>query len=293
MHVLVAGAGVLGRELMRGLVDRGHEVTGLALRDREFDGLNRERIRCVTGDVTRPETLQGLCAGVDVVVSCIGITRISSRLKHRDVDYQGNLNLLNAAEDAGVGKFVIVSPEGVTTGQNAAPLLEARHAFEAVLSSRKLDWVIVHSGGFFSDLAEMAKLAKKAPIFLIGNGQTQFTPIAVEDLAVLVADSVGSARNEKVHVGGPETLSWNEIAKLLFTPWGLKPRVYHVPAWVCHTVLALIGPFSPRYYAMGRLIVFMSTTQLATPTRGKTRLADYLNSKLGAELDRNATSKPG
>ena len=58
MRVLVAGAGVLGRELMCGLVERGHEVTGLALRDREFDGLNREKIRCLTGDVTCPAAVR-------------------------------------------------------------------------------------------------------------------------------------------------------------------------------------------------------------------------------------------
>jgi nucleoside-diphosphate-sugar epimerase len=42
-----------------------------------------------------PDTLKGICDGIDVVISSIGITRQKDGLKYMDVDYQGNKNLLD------------------------------------------------------------------------------------------------------------------------------------------------------------------------------------------------------
>lgn len=280
MHVLVAGAGILGRELIHVLLEQQHEVTAMALDKQELAGFNHPSLTCISGDVTKPDTIAGICKNVAAVVSCIGITRIRGTLTHDSVDYQGNLNLLREAERAGVKKFAIVSPEGVQRGRKLAPLLEARQKFEVKLTFSSIGWIVIHAGGFFSDLAEMAKMARTSPMFAIGNGETTFTPIAVADLALFVADSLKGAGNKKLHVGGPETMTWNQILALCFNHWGAKPRIVHVPAWICRVMLVLIRPFSAKYYAMGRLLVFMSTTELPTPTLGKERLADYFSRQL-------------
>src|SRR5262245_25595109 len=62
---------------------------------------------CV-GEVTRPETLRGLCDGIEVVFSSIGITRQAGKASYTQVDYQGNKNLLDLALAASVRKFVYV-----------------------------------------------------------------------------------------------------------------------------------------------------------------------------------------
>ena len=49
------------------------------------------------GEVTKPETLNKICDGIDVVISSIGITRQKDGLTYMDVDYQGNKNLLDLA----------------------------------------------------------------------------------------------------------------------------------------------------------------------------------------------------
>lgn len=280
MHVLVAGAGILGRELIRVLLGEGHEVTALALNEREFNGLAHSRLHCKVMNVTRPETLSGAAAGVDAVISCIGITRVNGRVTHRAVDYQGNLNLLMEAKAAGVKLFAIVSPEGVEAGRDKAPLLEARYMFEKVLMGSGINWLIVHSGGFFADLAEVAKMVRKSPMFVIGSGTNRFTPIAVADLASIIAEEIKTAASRKIHVGGPQTLSWNDILRMCFEHWQIKPRIYHVPEWVCGLILVLIRPLSPKYYAMGRLLLFMYTHDLPTPERGTIKLKDYFRSTL-------------
>jgi len=280
MNVLVAGSGVLGRELIRLLSEQGHSVTCISLHESDFDGILKENLNCFTADVTQAETLGGICDGIDAVISCIGITRIAGRLDNMAVDYQGNLNLLRAAEQSGVEKFAIISPEGVELGAPEAPLLKARQLFEKKLRKSSLKWLIFHSGGFFEDLLEMAKMARRSPLFVIGDGKASFTPIAVADLAHIVAQGILETENEKVHAGGPETLSWNRICEICFENFELKPRILHFPQNACRILLPLVRLFSKRYFAIGKLLLFMYTNNLPTPNSGKVFLKDYLRENL-------------
>jgi len=117
-RVLVAGAtGYLGRFVVYEFNRRGHwvralarnpnklEETGPFLEPAVIDQVNE----VFTGQVTRPETLQGLCDDVDIVFSSIGITRQKDKLTYREVDYQGNKNILNIALAGPVKKFIYVS----------------------------------------------------------------------------------------------------------------------------------------------------------------------------------------
>lgn len=61
------------------------------------------------GEVTQPETLQGVCDDVDIVFSSIGITRQKDGVTFKHVDYQGNKNLLHQAKASSVKKFIFVS----------------------------------------------------------------------------------------------------------------------------------------------------------------------------------------
>jgi hypothetical protein len=92
---------------------------------------------------------------------------------------------------------------------------------------------------------------------------------------VMVEDSLAKS-NTEVEIGGPEDMSWNEICLTCFAHYGTKPRIVHIPAWSCQLILPLLRLFSPANYAMGKLVLFMSTHDLPTEKRGKLRFADYL-----------------
>lgn len=276
MNVLIAGTGILGRNLIDLYLKRGDTVRALAYSQKEFQGLEHENLSTVTCDVTRPETLAGVCDGMDSVISCIGITRIKGNLTHMDVDFQGNVNLLREAEKAGIKKFGFISPAGVDEGKDAVPLLKAKYLFESKLKRSAIDWLIFRSGGFFSDLKEMGQMAKKGSMFVIGNGRNHFTPIDVRDLATVMVEDMGSHSNQIIDVGGPEDMSWNQICQTCFEHVGKKPCILKFPQWLCELFLAMLRPFSKSLYAMGKLIVFMSTIDLPTEKRGQLTFADYL-----------------
>lgn len=283
MHVFIAGAGgPLGRQLIDGYLKRDLQVTAMSYNKKDFAGLYHPRLTTLQCDVTKPGQLEGMCKGVDMLVSCLGITRMRSRMTHMDVDYQGNLNLLKECERQGVRKFAFITPVGAEHGgEHGVPLLEAKHLFKKELRSSGLEWLIFRSGGFYSDLAELGKMAAKGTMFIIGPGTYVSTPVDVLDVArVMVEDSLAK-RNTVVEIGGPEDMSWNDICKTCFDHYGKPPRLVHIPVWLCQAPLPFLKVFSPSNYAMGKLILYMSTHDLPTEKRGTLRFADYLSSLQG------------
>jgi len=103
--VLIAGStGYLGKFLLQECIQRGYWVRALA---RSIDKLDDVR-DCVddvfVGEATNPDTLQGLCEGIDVVISALGVasSRTNETISLDDVDYGGNSNILKQAVEAGV-----------------------------------------------------------------------------------------------------------------------------------------------------------------------------------------------
>src|SRR5262245_46341105 len=112
MNVLVAGAtGHLGKEVVKELQRRGHRVRALVRR--KNPEVMSTGLEAVVADLTKPQSLQGVCDGMDWVFSCAGasmdVNNFSDRASFYDVDYQGNNNLLQEAQRAGVKKFAYVS----------------------------------------------------------------------------------------------------------------------------------------------------------------------------------------
>ncbi len=276
MNVLIAGVGILGRNLCTLYLERGDHVRALAFSASEFEGMEHPHLQMVTGDVTRPETLAGLCEGMELIISCIGITRLKGNLAHIDVDYLGNVNLLREAEKAGVKKFGFISPAGVDEGKGSVPLLKAKHLFESELKRSPIEWLIFRSGGFFSDLKAMGEMAQKGSMFVIGNGHNHFTPIDARDLAEVMVEDLDTQANRVIDIGGPEDMTWNEICQTCFEHYGKKPLILKFPQGLCEFFLKVLRPFAKSSHAMGKLIVFMSTLDLPTETRGKRSFSSYL-----------------
>jgi len=163
-RVLVAGAtGYLGGFVAREFKSRGHFVRVLARRPQKLDSMEDRFDEIVEGEVTVPGSIQGICGGVDAVFSSVGITRQKDNLTFRDVDYQGNLNLLDVAVKAGVKKFIYVS---VLNGPSLRHLdiVKAHEDFVDELRTSGLDYTIVRPTGYFSDMEEFLTMAANAAI---------------------------------------------------------------------------------------------------------------------------------
>ena len=109
-RAFVAGAtGYLGEFLVSEFMRRGYHVDALSRSETGAKRLAERGANPVVAQATVPASLVGHFKHVDIVVSALGITRQKDGLSYEDVDYQANLNLLRAAEQAGVERFVYVS----------------------------------------------------------------------------------------------------------------------------------------------------------------------------------------
>ena len=266
-RVLVAGAtGYLGGFVSQELKVRGHFVRALTRSSNKLDDLRELLDEIVVGEVTRPETLEHVCDGIDVVFSSVGITSQKDRLTFHDVDYQGNKNLLEVAVKAGVKKFIYVS---VFNGPNLPHLdiVKAHEDFVDTLKASGINYAVLRPTGFFSDMGEFLEMAKKGRVYLIGRGSNKVNPIHGADLAVSCVDAIEGEKQE-IDVGGPELLTYREIAELAFQSLGKPARITVVPVWIMKLAIAVTKLFSKH---QGELLAFFTTamtSDVVAPTTG-------------------------
>lgn len=266
-RILVAGAtGYLGGFVAWEFKDRGWFVRALARTPEKLDHLTDSADEVIQGQVTRPETLDGVCDGMDVVFSSVGITRQKDGLTFWDVDYQGNKNLLETALQAGVQKFIYIS---VFNGPQLPHLdiVRAHEEFVELLKGSGIDYTVVRPTGYFSDLGELLDMARKGRVYLFGDGRSRMNPIHGADLAVSCADAVDQS-NTEIDVGGPQTLTWEEMAGLAFETLRRPVRITRIPGWMMGLVVWLVRLFNRHQGELMAFFATMATTDVVAPVAG-------------------------
>ena len=239
MKVVLAGAfGKLGSDILRALVRDGHDVLAVDMVLRELDGIEGSYEKKQV-DVTKPEQLAGLCEGADAVITTVGLTRTSAEVTNYDIDYQGNLNLLNEAKRAGVKKFAYVS---VLKADKApkVPMLHAKYLLEEALKASGIDYVIFRPTGYFYDIAKVFKpMIEKGEVTLLGKKPVSANVIDTTDLADFMLLHLND-KNVTYDIGGTETYTYEQIARMFFAAAGKEPVIKHAPPFL-FDVLAFIN----------------------------------------------------
>ena len=273
--VLVAGAtGYLGKYVVKEFKKQGYWVRVLTRSSEKITSIREFIDEIFVGEVTKPDSLNGICKDIDVVFSSIGITKQKDGLTYKDVDYQANKNLLNVAIKEGVKKFIYVS---VFNARRLCHLkiVEAKELFVDELKKSNIESIVIRPNGFFSDMTEFFNMAKKGRVYVFGDGNYKGNPIHGADLATVCVDSVISNKQD-VDVGGPEILTQNEIAQIAFDVLNTKPKITHIPDWLRKLSLFLIRTLTTEK-TCGPLEFFMTVlaTDMNAPIYGEYYLRDF------------------
>lgn len=159
MRIAIAGGhGQIARLTGKQLVDAGHDVIGLIRKaeqspDLEADGITPAVISLEDADVAQ---LASVISGCDAVIFAAGGGPESGRARKWSVDLMGAVLLADAAEAAGVRRYVMVSSIGAGTPEKVDPgvfqvYLYAKGGADADLRTRDLDWTIVRPGVLTDD----------------------------------------------------------------------------------------------------------------------------------------------
>ena len=235
MRILVTGAtGFVGPSIVRRLVQDGHTVRVLEHTPGSSASLPSQE--AVAGSMTDAASLREAVEGQDAVVHLVAIL-VGRPEEFRSVMEQGTRDLLDAARDAGVGRFVLMSALGTTEEtKDLVPYYGAKWQMELDLKASGLEHVIFRPSFVFGPeggaLGQFKKIAKLAPVTpIVGPGTQRIQPIWIDDVAAYFAAAIEKpeAANRTFELGGPDMVTWNEFWSRLKRTQGARRPSLHVP----------------------------------------------------------------
>lgn len=232
MDLVVGASGSLGGRIVRELLDRGGPVRALVRDASRGPALETAGATVVPGNLKDPPSLRAACRGVDVVISTASATRRTDDTPE-NVDARGTMNLVDAAREAGVRRFVYVSTLGAAP-DSPVPAFRAKAAAEAHLRESGMDYVILQPDAFmdvwFGMLIE-APLAAGSPVTLVGESRGRHSFIAEADLAKIAAGAARrpGTRNVTLALGGPEAITFADAARAYGAALGKAITIRSVP----------------------------------------------------------------
>lgn len=153
--LVLGGTRNTGFETVKLLLDEGHDVTVMVRETSDLSNLNTTNAAIVVGDAFDVASLQSVfdAKTYDAVISTLSARPVNGQF----VGGIGNINAMNAASEAGVRRFVLVSSLGVgdslsaVTDEIAAtsmkPYFEAKGRAEARLRQGDFEYTIIRPGG--------------------------------------------------------------------------------------------------------------------------------------------------
>ncbi len=243
MKVLVTGAtGFIGPKIVHALRAQERDVRVLVRRPERGARLAGWGAELVTGDVTDPASLRAASDGCTHVIHLVALLKGSATDFHR-VMAEGTANLVRAAEDAGVERFVLMSALGTSaTSKDAVPYYAAKWEEEKAVTGSRLAYTIFRPSFVFGRdggaLQTFLRQVRYSPIVtVIGPGLQRSQPIWVDDVAAYFAHALdaASAANRTFEIGGPDVVDWNELYLAIARVLGKRRRLVHVPFGVART----------------------------------------------------------
>lgn len=259
MTVLVTGAsGYVGNNIVPKLLDRGYTVRA-QVRDMEKAkmrlGEYQDRVEFVTGDVRSRSDMEAITEGVESVIHLVAIAIEKGGATYEDVNYQGTIHVVDAAEKAGVSRFINMSQNGADSSLPYRFLKSKGKAQEYVASS-SLAWTAMRPSAIFGPQDEffnsIARLVQLTPFVypLIGGGEATFQPVSVYDVAEATVRALedDSTIGKELGLGGPEVLTMEEIEKRILEALNTERKLIDAPVSLLRpvvTVMQSVLPGSP------------------------------------------------
>jgi uncharacterized protein YbjT (DUF2867 family) len=264
MLLLTGATGLVGSALLRRLLADGASVRCL-VRDPRRLGTQRVRVQIALGDLTDPPSFRNALRGVHTVVHLAASIRDQPRGSIEELNGIATWRMVEAAQRAGVQRFVFFSVLGASTHHRARFFRAKALAEQAVRESEMRTTVFAPSivyapGDPWLTLLERLALLPVVPVS--GRGRALYQPIWAEDVAECVMAALreggdGSAENGspnesgaeegnsegspgRLELAGPETLSYNDILRLVLRSLNRRRPLLHVPTPMVSRALRML-----------------------------------------------------
>jgi uncharacterized protein YbjT (DUF2867 family) len=272
--MVVGASGQLGARCCEQLLAGGRSVVGMVRAPERARDLAASGVELVRADLAADDSLVPALQGVETLI----VTANSAAPRGGDdpeAVQRGLLRLTEDARTAGVRRVVLVSvPE--TAYDSSSPVFRGKRALEARLRGASYEHVILRFPPFMEAWLALvgssiplrgekhATIGRPSPflqsfrkatgslvehrgVMLVpGSGRIRNAFITVDDVAHACVEAVvrPDAANNTYEIGGPEVLSWSDVAGIYGDVLGRRVRVLATPAPVYAVAAKALAPFS-------------------------------------------------
>jgi uncharacterized protein YbjT (DUF2867 family) len=233
--ILLTGAtGTVGTALLPLLLERGDDVRVL-VRDPRRLGRARVDVQLALGDLASlgdPHLQRQALRGVDTVIHLAATIRDQPHGRVEELNGLATARLLRAAERLGAERFLFFSALGTSEFQRTR-FFRAKALAEEAVGASELDTtvfapsIVYDRDDFWVTLMSRLSLLPMLPIS--GSGRASFQPIWARDAARCVVAVLDGAGAQRIELAGPETLSYDAMARIIARASGRERPLIHVP----------------------------------------------------------------
>jgi uncharacterized protein YbjT (DUF2867 family) len=243
MLLLTGATGQVGSALLGRLLADGVPVRCL-VRDPRRLGATRVRVQIALGDLADPPSFRNAMRGVDTVVHLAAAIRDQPRGSIEELGGIATWRMVQAAERAGVERFLFFSALAAST-HSRARFLRAKALAEQAVSEAEVRSIVFSPSLIYAPgdrwLTLLERLALLPAMPMSGRGRALYQPIWAEDVADCVIGALRAPAAAGVfELAGPDTLSHEQIVRLALRSLHRRRPLVHVPAALVARALALL-----------------------------------------------------
>lgn len=229
MKILVTGgSGFLGSHVADALTEAGHEVVLFDLHPSDY---LQPTQKIIIGDVTDQAAVNAAVKGCDVVYHLAALADLDKAINRpRDtmaVNLMGTVNMLEAAREHGVKRFVFSSSIYVYSDQGSfyrTSKQACEHLIQDYHDRYGLEYTILRYGSLYGPRADSSNAVFKmvtsaletGKIVYGGNGREVREYIHIRDAALMSADILDEEYNGSIlHLTGRERLTTGDMLEML------------------------------------------------------------------------------
>jgi len=274
--LLTGATGTVGLPLLRRLTAAGTPVRCL-VRDPRRLGSERVRVQIALGDLSDHLSFRHALRGVDTVVHLASVIRDQPGGSIEELAGVATWRLVQAAENAGVERFVFFSALGAST-RSGSRLMRAKAIAERALMESSLHYTVFAPSIVYSPSDPYLTLLQRMSLLPLmpipGDGRAAFQPMWSEDVAqcVLAALPGGPLEAEsdgaRYELAGPETLTHQDIVEIALRSFHRRRKLIRIPTGLVRRTLnaaeLLMGPAAFATWDEAQLLEIPMTSRHGT-----------------------------
>jgi len=270
-RVLLTGAsGFVGREVLKQLLAKGHEVVAVARRLRGDDAL--PGVIQVAADITG-DGWQRWCLGCSAAIHLVGIIRETPRsgATFARAHQLAAARVVRACQEMGIARLLHMSTLGAKQ-IGPTPYLRSKWEGEQEVRRSNLHWTIFRPSVIFGPgdglSGVLAAALRRFPVFpVFGDGRYRLQPVAVDEVARRLVGALGLSATvgETYELGGPEAISYDELLRRTAAAVGVHRPLVHLPLALSRALVSLLQLLPDAPITRDELTMLLASTPCDDP----------------------------